>query len=114
MHEVPFLAGIEFRETKQPGISIHTYSHDKDTGRAAVLIRMEPGCGYPAHRHRGTEDVLVVQGAYQDSQGIHRAGDFVHYPDGSSHAPIACGGDEVNGQACVLFAITERGIERSE
>ena len=75
-----------------------------------MLIRMEPGCGYPPHRHPGGEDVLVLQGGYRDEQGEHRSGAYVRYPEGSSHSPVAL----MDGPDCVLFAIVARGIERLE
>jgi anti-sigma factor ChrR (cupin superfamily) len=82
---------------------------------ATVLIRMEPGCAYAPHRHVGTEDVLVLRGGYQDELGIHRQGDYVHYPAGSAHAPRALGdpavGASAGNPACVLFACAPAGIE---
>ena len=101
------LTTIPFRATSHTGISIHVYDRDPDTGRAAVLIRMKAGCAYPHHRHRGTEEILILQGGYRDQHGTYRAGDFTRYEDGSEHHPIALEGEE----DCVLFAITEHGID---
>ena len=42
------------------------------------LIRMEPGAGYEAHRHLGSEDVLVLQGGYRDAIGEYDCGTHVH------------------------------------
>ena len=86
---------------------MHFYSANRTTGRVLALIRMEPGHGYPAHRHRGPEEVLVLQGAYADARGEHRAGSFVRYEDGSSHAPVAVTGTD----ACVLLALAYEGVE---
>lgn len=80
-----------------------------------VLIRMDPGCGYPAHRHVGCEDVLVLLGAYRDQRGVHGRGVHVHYEAESSHAPVALGepGRAPSGRdlPCVLFAVASAGIE---
>ena len=103
-------AQIPFRETSHSGIALHFLHRDEESGRAIVLIRMEPGCGYPTHRHIGTEEVLVLQGGYRDEQGEHEAGEFVSYADGTTHTPVAL---EL-GEPCVLFAIAERGIELAE
>jgi len=85
---------------------------------ASVLIRMEPGCGYPPHRHLDVEEVLVLAGGYQDSAGIHRAGDYVRYEAGSAHSPVALGetGAPIGPEnpACVLFASARGGIEQLE
>ncbi len=88
---------------------------DRQRNGAAVLIRMAPGRGYPAHRHLGAEDVLVLQGGYTDEWGEHVRGDFIRYPPGSEHAPRALGDpdapvDEAN-LACVLFSSIAGGIE---
>ena len=90
---------------------------DRDPKRsgACVLIRMEPGCGYPTHRHLGAEDVLVLQGGYRDEFGRHVQGDFVRYPPDSDHAPVALGDavrpPGVDNPACVLFSSIAEGIE---
>ncbi len=82
---------------------------------SVVLIRMEPGHGYPAHRHLDVEDVLVLAGGYRDERGVHRQGSFVRYESGSMHSPVACGerGRPAGPDhpACVLFAIARGGIE---
>ena len=84
-------------------------------GAASVLIRMEPGRGYAAHRHVGSEDVLVLAGGYRDAQGTYRAGEHVYYPPGSEHAPCALGDVErpigPDNPACVLFSVVPEGIE---
>lgn len=101
------LASIEWHETKYQGIYLHALRRDKETGDATVLIRMEAGCGYPAHRHRGVEEVLILQGGYRDQNGEHRAGDYLINEAGSAHHPIALEGSE----DCIMLAITHGGIE---
>lgn len=100
------LSAIPFRQTRYPGVQIHFYASDERSGRVVALIAMDPGCGYPRHRHRGGEGVLVLQGGYADERGEHRAGERVTYPDGSAHAPKALPGD-----ACVLLAVAHEGID---
>lgn len=85
---------------------------------ASVLIRMQPGCGYPPHRHLDLEEVLVLSGGYRDAEGVHRAGDYVRYAAGSAHAPIALGETDApvgpQNPACVLFASARGGIRPLE
>jgi anti-sigma factor ChrR (cupin superfamily) len=99
------LDAIPWRTTRYPGVRIHFYATDRASGRAVALIAMAPGCGYPRHRHRGPEEVLVLQGGYRDAAGEHRQGEYVRYDDGSEHEPVA-----VAGPTCVLFAIAHEGI----
>ena len=104
------LAAIPFRQTRYPGVSIHFYYSDRQSGHAAVMIRMEPGASYPSHRHRGAEEVLILSGGFRDQNGSYRAGEFARFEDGSHHHPVAL--DE--GEPCVFFAIAQEGIELFE
>lgn len=100
------LSAIPWRTTRYPGVAVHFYASDRGTGRVLALIRMDPGCGYPEHRHRGSEQVLVLQGGYHDGHGSYRQGQFVQHEDGSIHRPVALDGDE----PCVLLALAHEGI----
>jgi anti-sigma factor ChrR (cupin superfamily) len=100
------LAAIPWQATRYPGVRVHFYHSDPATGRVVALIAMAQSCGYPRHRHRGPEEVLVVQGGYRDEFGQYRSGQFVRYDDGSEHAPVALDGDA----PCVLLAVAHEGI----
>lgn len=116
-------SALPWRSTSAPGVQWLSVAQGPEppAGRPAsardstVLIRMQPGAGYPAHRHLDVEEVLVLQGGYSDERGTHRAGDYVRYEALSVHAPRACGDpDRAVGNdnpACLLFAIARGGIE---
>ncbi len=99
---------FDWRETRHEGVALAVLRRDAETGDATVLIRMEPGCSYPAHRHRGVEEVFILQGGYADSRGTHRAGDYVLNDAGSAHHPTAL---EDPNEACVMLAFAHGGIE---
>ena len=103
------LEAIPWRTTRYPGVAVHFYASDARSGRVVALIRMEPGCGYPRHRHQGAEEVLVVQGGYRDERGSYTAGQFVVHGDGTTHTPVALEGP--GAAACVLLAVAHEGIE---
>ncbi len=103
------LSAIPWQTTRYPGVAIWFYASERRTGRALVLIRMDPGCGYPRHKHRGEERLLVVQGGYRDERGEHHAGSFVVYEDGSEHAPVALA--TPGAVPCVLLALAHEGIK---
>ena len=101
------LGAIPWRTTRYPGIRVHFYAADEATGRVLALIRMEPGCGYPRHQHRGPEQLVVLQRGYPDEQGTHPAGEFRRYEDGSTHSPVAT----VGAVPCVLLALAHEGVQ---
>jgi anti-sigma factor ChrR (cupin superfamily) len=109
---------LAWRPTRYPGVHwlrLHPAEDAKEaSGEAAVLIRMEPGRGYPAHEHLDVEDVFLLQGGYRDAAGEHRAGTYLRYASGSRHGPVALGDpDQPIGPAnppCILFAVARGGI----
>jgi anti-sigma factor ChrR (cupin superfamily) len=108
-------AALPWRATRHAGVSwiaLHAAEGEAD---ATVLIRMEPGCGYPPHRHLDVEEVLVLRGGYRDDRGEHVAGAYLRYPPGSVHAPVALGdrGRPIGpgNEACLLFAVAHGGVE---
>ncbi|MCA8949540.1 MAG: cupin domain-containing protein [Planctomycetes bacterium] len=102
------LAAIPWRATRYDGLSVHFYTSNRDTHRVVALIRMQPGCGYPRHRHRGREDVLVLRGGYRDELGTHGRGEFAVYADGTTHTPVAVDESEDD---CVLLVVAHEGIK---
>ena len=99
-------SSVQWRETRHEGIFIHYLRHDEETGSATVLIRMQPGCAYPAHRHVGAEEIFILQGGYRDTNGEHRAGEYVLNAADSAHRPVA-----LDGEDCIMFAVAHEGIE---
>ena len=102
------LSSVPWRATRHRGIHLHVLRRDEATGDTTVLIRMEPGCSYPAHRHVGLEEVLILQGGYRDQKATHRAGDYILNEAGSAHRPTAL---EDTGEDCIMLAIAHGGIE---
>ena len=110
--------GIHWIDLRRAG-DLEPESADGNDLSMTVLIKMDPGRGYPRHRHLGAEDVLVLAGGYADDDGrVFRAGEFVRYPAGSEHTPVALGSAEEsigpNNPACVLFAVAHGGTELAD
>ncbi len=51
-----------------------------------ALLRYAPGARAPAHRHRGMETILVLDGAQSDERGDYAAGALAVNPEGSVHS----------------------------
>ncbi len=51
------------------------------------LVRFGPGVALPAQPFPGGEEIFVLAGGFDDEHGSYRAGSWVRYPPGASHAP---------------------------
>jgi predicted ChrR family anti-sigma factor len=56
-------------------------------GHRLVLVHAQPGARIAAHRHLGSESILVLEGAMVDAGRTYAAGAWLHHGMGSSHAP---------------------------
>jgi putative transcriptional regulator len=85
------LAGIDDEQSWEQGPFAGIDLYHLDGGPAVSdaivgFVRIEPGAAFPEHEHLGTETVLVLQGAYRDSDGVvYRRGDQNIKAAGSSH-----------------------------
>lgn len=112
-------SALDWRSTRHAGVAwapLHLAEEGSGSARdSAVLIRMDPGCGYPTHEHLDVEDVFLLQGGYEDEFGVHRAAGYVRYPKGSRHAPVALGRRDLpigpDNPACILFAVARGGVQ---
>lgn len=76
---------MPWRDTRWPKIKVKVLMEDKERGLATMLMRWEPGACLPDHEHVEIEQTYVLEGSFEDTQGICRAGQFVWRPAGSRH-----------------------------
>jgi anti-sigma factor ChrR (cupin superfamily) len=67
-----------------------------EVARATSIVRYAPGSAFPRHTHHGGEEVLVLDGVFQDEHGDYPAGSYFRNPRGTSHVPAARDG-------CTIF-----------
>jgi len=83
-------------ETPVPGMGVHLVHFDGGPAYAAAdcgFVRIEPGCTFPWHKHRGEEVNLILSGSVRDDQGnTYGPGDVITQVQGSEHSLTA--GDE--------------------
>ncbi len=72
------------------------YREGDEIARATSIVRYAPGSAFPAHGHTGGEEILVLQGAFQDEHGDYPQGSYFRNPPGTSHSPASA-------QGCVIF-----------
>jgi anti-sigma factor ChrR (cupin superfamily) len=56
-------------------------------GPVTSLVRYAPGGAFREHAHPEGEEILVLDGLFQDEHGDYPAGTFLLNPHGSRHAP---------------------------
>lgn len=63
-------------------------STDLETGAVTMLLKTEPGGRFPAHRHQGAEQCLVLEGSFYIGDRFYRKGDFIHASAGTADEEI--------------------------
>lgn len=97
-------------ENPVPGI--HLVHFDGGPAYAAAdcgFVRIDPGCTFPWHTHRGEEVVIVLEGTVRDTTigKTYQAGEEILQAEGSSHDLVA--GDD----GALYVARAMNGIEVS-
>lgn len=72
------------------------YRVGDEVARATSIVRYAPGSMFPRHTHSGGEEILVLDGTFQDEHGDFPAGSYFRNPPGTSHVPAA-------KEGCVIF-----------
>jgi anti-sigma factor ChrR (cupin superfamily) len=67
-----------------------------EVARATSLVRYQAGSCFAEHTHGGGEEILVLDGLFEDEFGVYPAGTYVRNPPGSQHQPKSSVG-------CTLF-----------
>jgi len=97
-------------ENPVPGIHlVHFAGGPAYVAADCGFVRIEPGCTFPWHTHRGEEVVVVLQGTIRDNTAgkTYQPGDEILQAEGSSHDLVA--GDD----GALYVARAMNGIEVS-
>lgn len=88
------LADAQFADAPGEGVSIaplHNHGQEK-----VMLIKFQPGGVAKPHDHPGGEEVLVLDGTFEDENGSYPKGTWMRSPVGSHHAPFST-------QGCLIY-----------
>ncbi len=80
-----------------PGLAVmplHQFGSEQ-----VALVRWAPGTMFQPHRHLGGEEILVLEGVFQDEAGTYPAGSWLRNPPGSVHSPWS-------DQGCTIWVKT--------
>ena len=78
-------SGGQWVESGVPGIQFKLLFQDPDTKKMTVLGRLAAGSRMPAHRHKGIEECLVLEGSLWTDSVLLHAGDYIVTQDQTVH-----------------------------
>lgn len=78
-------ARVDWQPTKYAGIDFKVLLDDPASGMLTALFRWQPGSVLPLHEHTGVEQTYVLEGSFEDDDGVVFAGQYVSRPSGSRH-----------------------------
>jgi len=65
-------------EAAAPGIHVKILARNSEINSVSMLVRLDPGTDYPAHRHAGTEELHLLHGVLRVDDRTLYPGDFIH------------------------------------
>ncbi|WP_299358608.1 cupin domain-containing protein [uncultured Paracoccus sp.] len=90
-------AGLDWIPSPAAGVDRKMlYREGDEVARATSIVRYAPGSAFPPHVHSGGEEILVLDGTFQDEHGDYPAGSYFRNPPGTAHTPAAADG-------CTIF-----------
>lgn len=100
-------SSLPWVESPVPGVQRKLLSRDGlEDGQATSLVKYDAGSQFREHDHPLGEEILVLEGTFEDEAGIYPAGTYMKNPAGSRHAPGSADG-------CLLF-VKLRHLERDD
>jgi ChrR Cupin-like domain len=87
----------EWQEGPLPWVSLfHFAGGPAVAGLDTGFVKLKKGTPFPAHRHLGSERVLILEGSYHDhEQRYYGPGDFHDMTDGTEHSLVMSATEDV-------------------
>jgi anti-sigma factor ChrR (cupin superfamily) len=67
---------------------LHEFASE-DSAEHTALVRWQTGTRFSTHRHMGGEEILVLEGTFEDEFGRYPTGTWVRSPHNSKHQPFS-------------------------
>jgi quercetin dioxygenase-like cupin family protein len=93
-------------EEVAPGIHVKILARNAESDSVSMLVRLDPGTDYPAHRHAGAEELHLLHGILKVDDRTLYPGDFIHSGAGSVDHRVW----SETGCTCFLMASTEDAL----
>ena len=76
---------LPWKPTPTPGIDMKILVQDEQTGLLTALFRWQPGTVLALHEHVEIEQSFVLEGEFEDDDGVYSRGNFAWRPKGHRH-----------------------------
>src|SRR3954468_6483731 len=93
-------------EQAAPGIHVKILARNAEIESVSMLVRLDPGTDYPAHRHAGIEELHLLHGVLKVDDRTLYPGDFIHAEAGSVDHRVW----SETGCTCFLMTSTEDAL----
>lgn len=81
-------AEVGWQDSPIKGIRFKRLTLPEEADSVTVLMTIDPGARYPAHKHTGPEQCLVVSGSFESGGQLRKAGDWLFAESGTSDEEI--------------------------
>ena len=75
-------------------LPLHQYGTE-----SVALVKWQPGTVFQTHSHPGGEEILVLDGTFEDEHGQYPKGTWLRNPAGSIHTPFS-------SEGCIIYVKT--------
>jgi quercetin dioxygenase-like cupin family protein len=93
-------------EQAAPGIHVKILAKNPEIDSVSMLVRLDPGTDYPAHRHAGIEELHLLHGVLRVDDRTLYPGDFIYSEAGSVDHRVW----SETGCTCFLMTSTEDAL----
>lgn len=103
----------DYRWVASPQAGVERVMLDRvggEVARATSLVRYAQGSSFPAHKHPGGEEILVLSGVFSDEHGDYPAGWYLRNPPGSSHRPHSHPGTLILVKLCQMQPDEDKAV----
>lgn len=76
---------LPWRATPTPGVDIKVLVQDERAGMLTAMFRWAPGSVLGLHEHIEIEQSFVLEGEFEDDDGVYTKGNFAWRPPGHRH-----------------------------
>lgn len=80
---------MEWRQGMVEGLTVLPLYSQPNYPENMALVRWQAGTYFPEHTHPGGEEILVIEGTFEDNFGEYPTGSWIRSPHLSKHKPYS-------------------------